>query len=185
MKRRRTQYKLWRDPTFWRNISHPFSGQKNKPSKKPAKPGSKLSWILKVEAECASKTSGSLRTTRCYSPQDRTFHSYCRENLKSNIASFVSMYTSATLRRLIYSIFPCRIFRVMAWLVIYYVPIYFLKKRRSWLKRKSYENIVLYFVTITYSIVLIYVSVRSVVLCNTIKITLLWDVVPCSLIDDI
>jgi hypothetical protein len=67
---------------FWRNISHPSSGSKSKPSKKPALLAScftlfsclAYSLTLKVEVIWSSETSDDFQWTAWhYTPKDRNF----------------------------------------------------------------------------------------------------------------
>jgi hypothetical protein len=59
---------------FGRNISSPSSEPKSKPIKKQVNAGGRLI-MLKMEAICYSETSGYLRNTERYNPEDRTVHS--------------------------------------------------------------------------------------------------------------
>jgi hypothetical protein len=61
----------------------PFSRANNDPSKKPAKAGSKLSFlILLFDPEDGGYIC--LRITRCYDAEHRPLHSHCRDNLRSS-----------------------------------------------------------------------------------------------------
>jgi hypothetical protein len=40
----------------------------------------------RMQAICSSERSGSLRPTRRYNQEDRTFHNHCRQNLKFCLA---------------------------------------------------------------------------------------------------
>jgi hypothetical protein len=52
---------------------------------------------LKMEATCSSETPPDLqRTTRLFTPEDRTLHDHCSENLISNIKQFYSLYNGRT-----------------------------------------------------------------------------------------
>jgi hypothetical protein len=58
--------------TFWKTKSPPFS---------------EYSLSLKMEVTCSPEISVDIHwTTRHYIPKDRTLHSHCCENLKSNIS---------------------------------------------------------------------------------------------------
>jgi hypothetical protein len=48
------------------------------------------SMTLEMEVICSSETfTGFDSTARCYIPEDGTLHSFCRENLKSNITILI------------------------------------------------------------------------------------------------
>jgi hypothetical protein len=105
-------YSTESQPTFWRNISPPSSGSKNKLSKPLCLPSdftlvscSPYFSTLKMVAICSSETSvDSQRTTQHYIPEDGTLHNHCCENLKSflsnlckrkfmfHILNFISMF---------------------------------------------------------------------------------------------